>query len=59
MKNYPYRVSIAKLLACFRGGECEQCRGKGYRLIVNGVPAPAATRANRLKRWQSRPPKRR
>ena len=22
------------------GSECEQCRGKGYRLIVNGAPAP-------------------
>ena len=24
----------------FQGSGCEQCGGKGYRLIINGQPAP-------------------
>ena len=47
------------------GAECEECRGKGYRLSIDGRPVPAtkirlaSTRPSRPKRWQGRPPKRR
>ena len=58
-EKLPVPCEYCKATGLFQGSECEQCRGKGYRLIVNGVPAPAATRANRPKRWQSRPAKRR
>ena len=45
----------------FGGVECEECRGKGYCLSVDGRPVPtrdvrlASTRPNRPKRWQRSP----
>ena len=51
----------------FAGLECEECRGKGYRLSIDGTPLPARDvrpasnnkRPNRPKRCKRRPPKRR
>jgi len=40
------------------GSECTECRGKGYRLIIDGRPVPARQPAKRT-RWQRRPPNRR
>ena len=40
------------------GAECLECRGKGYRLIVTGVPLLVPL-AEKSRRWQGRPAKRR
>jgi len=40
------------------GSECQECRGKGYRLIIEGRPMPVRQPAKPT-RWQSRPPNRR
>jgi len=40
------------------GVECRECRGKGYRVFVLGALQPVP-RAEKPKRWQGRPQKRR
>ena len=65
--NEKLPIPCERCHACglFAGVECEECRGKGYRLSIDGRPVPArdvrlaSTRPNRPKRWQGRPPKRR
>ena len=53
-EKLPAPCDPCKGTGLLQGSECEQCHGKGYRLMVNG--APVSTRPERPKRWQNSPP---
>lgn len=54
-EKLPIPCEPCKASGLLRGSECEQCRGKGYRLIGNGALQPVR-RQERPKRWQARSP---
>jgi len=55
-EKLPTPCEPCKATGLFQGSECEQCRGKGYRLIINGVQA--STQVVKPQRWQGRQPNR-
>jgi DnaJ-class molecular chaperone len=40
-EKLPSPCDRCRATGLFQGADCEQCGGKGYRLISNGQPVPA------------------
>jgi len=57
-EKLPFPCEACSASGIFHGSECEECRGKGYRLMVDGRLKPTPPLANRgvgtIKRWPQR-----